>query len=74
MATSGQLDNGLARAVERGLARAAESGELILPRVDPIESVFADEAREIVADWLREGGCERALVAIAAADPDLGVP
>jgi hypothetical protein len=73
MATRQRLDENLARVVERGRARAAESGELTPRRVGPIESVFTDEAREIVADWRRDGGYERALVAIAAADPDLAV-
>ena len=42
-------------------------------RVGPIESAFTDQARELVVDWQRDGGYERALVAIAAADPDLAV-
>ena len=54
-------------------ARAAESGELTPRRAGPIESVFTDEAREIVAVWRRDGGYERALTEIAAADPDLAV-
>ena len=73
MATRRRLDDNLARVVERGRARAAESGELTLRRVGPIESMFTDEARDIVVDWQRDGGYERALVAIAAADPDLAV-
>lgn len=51
----------------------AESGELTPRRVGPIESAFTDQARELVVDWQRDGGYERALVAIAAADPDLAV-
>lgn len=47
--------------------------ELNPPRVGPIQSVFTDEARKIVADRQREGGYERALVAIAEADPQLAV-
>jgi hypothetical protein len=73
MATRQRLDANLARVVERGRARATESGELTPRRVGPIESVFTDEAREIVAEWQRVGGYEEALVAIAAADPDLAV-
>lgn len=73
MATRQRLDDNLARAVERGRARAAASGELTPRRVGPIESAFTDEARELVVDWQRDGGYERALVAIAAADPDLAV-
>ena len=73
MATRQRLDENLARVVERGRARAAESGELMPRRVGPIESVFTDEAREIVGDWQRAGGYEAALVEIAAADPDLAV-
>jgi hypothetical protein len=73
MVTRQRLDENLARVVERGRARAAESGELTPRRVGPIESVFTDEAREIVADWQRDGGYERVLVAMAAADPDLAV-
>jgi hypothetical protein len=73
MATRQRLDENLARVVERGRARAAEFGELTPRRVGPIESVFTDEAREIIVDWQRDGGYERALAAIAAADPDLAV-
>ena len=73
MATRQRLDENLARVVERGRVRAAESGELTPRRVGPIESVFTDEAREIVAGWRRDGGYEQALIAIAAADPDLAV-
>ena len=73
MATRQRLDENLARAVERGRARAAESGELTPRRVGPIESVFTDEARAIVAEWQRAGGYEQALAAIATADPDLAV-
>jgi hypothetical protein len=73
MATRQRLDENLARVVERGRARAAESGELTPRRVGPIKSVFTDEAREILVDWRRDGGYERALVAIAATDPDLAV-
>lgn len=73
MVTQQRLDEHLARAVERSRASAAESGELIPRRVGPIESAFTDEAREIVVNWQRDAGYERALVAIAAADPDLAV-
>jgi len=44
----------VARVVERGRARAAELGELTPRSVGPIESVFTDGAREIVADWKRD--------------------
>lgn len=73
MATRQRLDENLASVVARSRARAAASGELTLRRVGPIESVFTDEARVLVAEWQRDGGYERALVAIAAADPDLAV-
>jgi hypothetical protein len=73
MATPDRLEANLAAAGERARARAAASGELNPPRVGPIQSVFTDEARRIVADWQRDGGYERALVAIAEADPDLAV-
>ncbi len=73
MATRQGLDANLAAAVARGRARAAASGELTPPRVGPIQSAFSDEARKIVADWRRDGGYLRALVAIAEADPDLAV-
>lgn len=73
MATRQRLDANLARVVERGRVRAAELGELTPRSVGPIESVFTDEAREIVADWKSDGGYERALATIAAADPDLAV-
>jgi hypothetical protein len=73
MATRQRLDENLARVIECGRARAAQSGELIPRRIGPIESVFTDEAREIIANWQRDGGYERALVAIADADSDLAV-
>jgi hypothetical protein len=73
MASRQRLDPNLAGVVERGRARAAASGELTPRQVGPIKSVFTDEARQIVADWQRHGGYQRALDAIAAADPDLAV-
>ena len=73
MAARQSLDEDLARVVEHGRARAGVSGELTPRVVGPIESVFTDQARKIIADWQRDGGYERALVAIAAADPDLAV-
>jgi|GEM_PF-3855441 len=73
MATRQRLDPNLAAVIERSRARAASVGELTPPCVGPIESVFTDEARDIVADWKREGGYERALAEIADADPDLAV-
>jgi hypothetical protein len=73
MATRQGLDANLAAVVARGRVRAAASGELTPPRVGAIQSAFSDEARSIVADWQRDGGYERALVAIAEADPDLAV-
>lgn len=73
MATRQQIDANLARVVERSRARAVASGELTPQRVGPVDSIFTDEARAIVADWKRDGGFERALATIAAADPDLAV-
>lgn len=73
MATRQRLDENLEGVVERSRARAAASGELSPQSVGPIESVFTDDARKIIAGWQREGGYEQALVAIAAADPDLAV-
>jgi hypothetical protein len=73
MATRQRLDANLARVVKRARARAVESGELSPRTLGPIESVFTDQAREIVADWQRDGGYERALATVAAADPDLAV-
>lgn len=71
MAPRQRLDANLARVVARGRAHAAESGELTPRRIGAIDSVFTDDAREMVADWQRDGGYERALIEIAAADPDL---
>ena len=73
MATRQRLDANLARVVARGRAHAAESGELTPRRIGAVDSVFTDDAREMVADWQRDGGYERALIEIAAADPDLAV-
>lgn len=73
MATRQRPDESLEGVVERCRARAAASGELTPQSVGPIESVFTDDARKMMADWQREGGYEQALVAIAAVDPDLAV-
>lgn len=73
MATRQRLDANLATVVERSRARAAALGELTPPAIGPIESVFTDEARTIVAEWARDGGYERALDEIAEVDPDLAV-
>lgn len=73
MATRQRLDPKLATVVERSRARAAARGELTPPSIGPIESVFTDEARAIVADWKRDGGYDRALAEIAGDDPDLAV-
>ena len=73
MAARQLLDANLAGVVQRGRARAAASGELTPRQVGPLESVFTDEARTMVAEWQRNGGYERALIAIAEADPDLAV-
>ena len=73
MATRQGLDPHLATVVERSRARAAALGELTPPTVGPIESVFTDDVRAIVAAWERDGGYERALTEIAKADPELRV-
>ena len=73
MATRQRPDADLAGVVERSRARAAALGELTPPAIGPINSVFTDEARSIVAEWKRDGGYERALEEIANADPDLAV-
>lgn len=67
------LDPELEAVVDRGRRLAAEMGELRPKRVGTYRSPFTDEARAIVAGWKRSGGYERALVEIAASDPDLAV-
>ncbi|HWL43146.1 MAG TPA: hypothetical protein VNQ73_09390 [Ilumatobacter sp.] len=71
--TTRQVDARLAAAIARGRARASTLGELRPRRVGPIESAFTDEAREIVTEWIRDGGYERALHEIGEADPELAV-
>lgn len=73
MATKQRLHADLAEVVARGRARAAASGEMTPPVVGPVQSVFTDEARKILSDWQQDGGYERALVAIAEADPDMAL-
>ncbi|MEO6158941.1 MAG: hypothetical protein ABIQ39_15100 [Ilumatobacteraceae bacterium] len=73
MTVQRRRDEHLAGVVERSRARAAGAGELRPWRVGPIDSAFTDEARQLVADWRRDGGYDRALAEIAAADPALAV-
>lgn len=73
MATRHRLDPKLAAVVERSRARASARGEMTPPAIRPIESVFTDEARAIVADWKRDEGYTRALEEIGKADPSLAV-
>ena len=71
--STGDPHANLATVVERSRARAAALGELTPPATGPIESVFTDEARSIVAQWKRDDGYTRALDEIAQADPSLAV-
>lgn len=73
MATRQHLDTELAEVVERSRARAADLGELRPTSIGAIDSPFTDEAREIVAEWKRDGGYEEALAEVVADDPDLAV-
>ena len=71
MATKLYLDPELAAIVDQARRRAAEAGELRPPRIGPYESTLPPEAREIVTSWLRDGGYDEAIAAIAADDPEL---
>jgi hypothetical protein len=70
MATDLRSDPELARLVEQARARAAEAGELLAAPMS-IESPLSDEARQIVASWLAEGGYARAVAVVEAEDPEL---
>lgn len=61
----------LAEVVARCRARAEEMGELRPRKVGTFKSAFTDEAREILAEWRRGGGYERALAEVVADDPEL---
>ena len=56
--------------VEQARRRAVEMGE-IPARAGRFEPPIPPEAREIIAEWLRDGGYEAAIAQIAAEDPDL---
>lgn len=71
--TVGQLDADLSAVVQRGRAHARELGELTPPRIGSIDSALTVEARQIVADWQRDGGYDRALAAISESAPELAV-
>ena len=64
-------DSELAAVVARARRRAREAGELQAPGTPTVESVLDPAAREIVVAWIRGGGFDRALAAVAADDPDL---
>lgn len=61
----------LAEVVARCRARAEEMGELRPRKVGTFASPFTDEAREILAEWRRDGGYERALAEVVAQEPEL---
>jgi hypothetical protein len=46
-------------------------GELRPRKVGTFTSPFTDEAREILAEWRRDGGYERALAEVVAQEPEL---
>lgn len=61
----------LAEVVARCRARAEELGELRPRKVGTFKSAFTDDAREILEEWRRGGGYERALAEVVADDPEL---
>lgn len=65
------MDADLAEVVARARRIASERGELRPPRVGAFESPLPREAREIVAEWLRDGGYEAAIAEVSREDPDL---
>lgn len=71
--STGDPHANLATLVEPSRARAAALGELKPPAIGPIESVFTDEARSIVAQWKRDEGSTIAWDGIGEADPNLAV-
>jgi len=64
-------DSELAAVVARARDRAREAGELQVGGSPTVASVLDPAARKIVAAWIRDGGFDRALAAVAADDPDL---
>ncbi len=65
------LSPDLAEVVARCRALAEEMGELRPRKVGTFKSAFTDEAREILAEWKRGGGYERALAEVVVDDPEL---
>lgn len=70
MATEFLLDPQFAAVVERARRRAASSGDLPAAK-GRFESRIPEEARVVIAQWLRDGGYDDAIAQIAAEDPDL---
>lgn len=71
MATDLSSDSEFADVVARARRTAAEHRELRPPRVGVFESPLPPEAREIVAEWLRDGGYDAAIAEVSREDPEL---
>jgi hypothetical protein len=65
-----QLDPHFAAVVERARRRAVGLGD-VPARQGTFEPTVPEEARAVIAEWVRDGGYEEALAEIAAEDPDL---
>jgi hypothetical protein len=65
-----QLDPHFAAVVERARRRAVGLGEVPAGQ-GSFEPTVPEEARSVIAEWLRDGGYEEALAEVAAEDPDL---
>ena len=70
MALEFQLDPHFAAVVERARRRAVGLGE-VPARAGTFEPTVPEEARAVIAAWLRDGGYEEALAEVVAEDPDL---
>jgi hypothetical protein len=65
-----QLDPHFAAVVERARRRAVGLGE-VPARQGSFEPTVPEDARSVIAEWLRDGGYEEALAEVVAEDPDL---
>lgn len=67
----GDLSPELREVVARARRAAEAAGELRPPGTGPLVSPMPVEARDLVMEWLRDGGYAAAVARIADIDPDL---
>jgi hypothetical protein len=71
MVTRLRSDPELAALVARARGQAEAACELRQPLAEPVTCRLDPGAREIVVSWIRDGGYDRAVAEVVAADPDL---